>query len=119
MAPKYVDVDDYVASFPPDVAEVLTELRRRVHVVAPDVVESISYDMATFARDGVRFVHVAGWKKHVSVYPAPDTDAELARELMPYRDSRSTLKFPLSKAIPYDLVERAIAVLAAARGLPR
>ena len=102
MAPKYVDVDvdDYVALFPPDVAEVLTELRRRVHVVAPDVVESISYDMVTFARDGVRFVPVAGWKQHVSVYPAPETDAELARELTPYRDSRSTAEVPAQRGDP-------------------
>ena len=118
MVQKYADVDEYVASFPPEVAEVLTELRRRVHVVAPDVVESISYDMPTFSVGGARVAHVAGWTKHVSIYPVPESDCELARELAPYRDSRSTLRFPLDAPVPYDLVERAVRGLVVERSGP-
>ena len=42
----------------------------------------------------------------------PPLDEELEREVAPYRAARSTLRFPLGKPIPYDLIER-LAALAA------
>ncbi len=111
--PTYTDIDAYVAALPPAAAPVVAEIRRRIHEAVPDAGETISYDMPTFTRDGRSFVHVAGWAKHVSIYPVPEVDDALEGEVAPYRSGRSTLKLPLSQEIPYDLVARLAALLAA------
>ncbi len=109
------DVDDYIASFPPDVRDMLQEIRRRIHAVVPDTQETISYRMPTFTVGARSLIHLAAWESHVSIYPVPAADAALEAELAPYRGARSTAKFPLAQPIPYDLVERVVALLAAQR----
>lgn len=106
------DVDAYVAALPEPTAVVVEEIRRRVHEAVPGAAETISYDMPTFTRDGRAFVHVAGWAKHVSLYPVPEVDDALETEVAPYVSGRGTLKLPLSQEIPYDLVSRLVVLLA-------
>jgi len=112
----FTDIDDYISSLPPDVQTVLQELRRRVHAAAPGVQETIRYDIPTFTLHGIAIVHIAGWKKHVSIYPLPVCDEDTERELAQYRSGASTAKFPLAQPVPYDLVQRCAALLATQRG---
>jgi uncharacterized protein YdhG (YjbR/CyaY superfamily) len=57
-------------------------------------------------------VYFAGWKHHVSVYPIPEAEGALERELAPFRAAKGTLKFPLDRPIPYELIGRAAGLLA-------
>lgn len=118
MATKHASVEEYLASFPDEVRAVLEEIRRRVLVVVPDAGERISYDIAGMTLGDKVFLHFAGWKKHVSIYPVPDAagDPDLAEALTPYAGPRGTLKFPLARPVPYDLVERVAGALAVQRG---
>lgn len=102
----YDSVDEYVASFPEDVRDVLEEVRRRVKRAVPNAAERMSYKMPTVTSDGKPIVHFAGWKSHVSLYPGPEGDDELNRDLTPYVAGKGTLKFPLNRPMPYDLIER-------------
>jgi uncharacterized protein YdhG (YjbR/CyaY superfamily) len=117
VATTFLDIDDYIATFPPDVQQVLSEIRRTIHAAVPGSLEKISYDIPTLTRDGRRYVHFAGWARHVSLYPVPEPDesedgSALAAELEPYLAGKGTLKFPLNKPIPYDLIGRVAARLA-------
>jgi uncharacterized protein YdhG (YjbR/CyaY superfamily) len=114
MAEHFVSIDGYIQSFPDDVQVVLEKVRTVIHHALPGAGEKISYNMPTITVDGRSVVHFAGWKQHVSIYPAPDGDEEIERALAHYRSDRSTLKFPLREPIPYDLIAR-IAVLLASR----
>jgi len=60
--------------------------------------------MPTITLGGRPLLHFAGWKHHISLYPAPAGDDALERRLAPYRSARSTLRFPLSQPVPYDLI---------------
>ncbi len=115
MAQKFANVDDYLASLPPDVQAVLQQVRQTIHDAVPDAQETISYNIPTMVRDGKRFVHFAGWAKHVALYPVPDADEDLAADLAPYVVGQGTLKFCLDQPIPYALIGR-VAVAAAGRG---
>ncbi len=115
MAPTATSVDDYIGSFPAATQEVLSELRRRVLAAMPDAEERISYQIPTFTVDGQPVVYIAGWKQHVSIYPIPAGDAQLAADLAPYLSGRGTVKMPLNAPIPWELVDRAIAAQAATR----
>ena len=111
MAEKFASVDDYVATFAPDVREVLETIRAAAHRAVPDGGETISYNIPTITLDGRSLVHFAAWKHHVSVYPAPEADDDLARDLAPHVAGRGTLKFPLSEPFPVELFERIVAAL--------
>jgi uncharacterized protein YdhG (YjbR/CyaY superfamily) len=76
---------------------------------APDADEVISYNIPTYKMGGRAVLYFAAWKSHIAVYPVPETDDDLERELQPYRAVRSTLRFPLRQAMPYDLIERVFA----------
>src|SRR5262245_58962432 len=108
-------VDEYIASFPPDVRTVLEEARRAIRRAVPGAGETISYGIATFTVDGRYLVYLAGWKHHVSVYPVPSGDEALDAAIAPYRAAKGTLKFPFNKPVPHDLIGRVAARLLAQR----
>lgn len=110
MSPKPASVDAYIASFPADVQPLLEQARAAIHAAAPGLGETISYGLPTFTRDGRYVVYLAGWKRHLSVYPIPG-DPELAPELAPYREAKGTLRFPLDRPIPFELIGRVAAAL--------
>jgi uncharacterized protein YdhG (YjbR/CyaY superfamily) len=109
VAAKFATIDDYIASLPEDVQGIVEEIRRRARRAAPEAEETISYNMPTLKVEGRGVIYFAAWKTHIAVYPVPQTDSELERELAPYRAERSTLRFPLRKPIPYDLIEQVFA----------
>jgi uncharacterized protein YdhG (YjbR/CyaY superfamily) len=112
---KFETVEAYLASFPDEVRPILERVRTTIQAAVPRAEETISYDIPTFKVDGKPVVYFAGWKHHVSVYPIPDADERLEEELAPFRAEKGTLKFPLGRPIPYELIGRAASLLAAQR----
>ena len=47
MATTFATIDDYIGSYPPDVQDVLQEIRRTMHGVVPGADETISYNIPT------------------------------------------------------------------------
>ncbi len=115
MAASRESIDDYIGSFPDDVQVVLQEMRSVLEAVVPGNTEAISYGVPTLRVNGKNVVHFAGWKHHVSTYPVPAVDPELEKRIAPYRGGKGTLKFPLSKPIPYDLIAEVGSLLLAQR----
>lgn len=115
-SPQFGSVDEYIASFANDVREVLEALRYTVRGSAPDAVESISYHMPAYTLGDRPLVFFAGWKTHVALYAVPRFDDEaLETEVAPYRAAKDTVKFPLRKPVPLDLVARIVAELVRVR----
>lgn len=115
MAAKFATVDEYIDSFPEKVRERLEHIRRIAREVVPEAGERISYGIPTVTLDGRYVVYFSGWKRHVALYPVPDGDEALARDLDPYRAGKGTLRFPLDRPLPEGLVRRVVAALASAR----
>ena len=115
MAQHFDTVDEYIASYPAGVQEILQEIRRRCHAAVPDSGEMISYGIPTITLGGTYIVYFAGWAHHVSVYPVPDGDEEFRASIAPYRAAKGTLKFPLGKPVPHGLIGQTAALLAAER----
>ncbi|MBF6471736.1 MULTISPECIES: iron chaperone [Nocardia] len=115
MAEQPENIDAYLAGFPDDVREILSGIRAAIRRALPDATEAISYDIPTFKLHGRNVVHFAGWKQHVSLYPIPDGDPALERELEPYRAGKGTLRFRLGEPVPYELIARIAIALAERR----
>lgn len=101
-------IDDYIASFPPEVQGRLLELRALIRAAAPDATETISYAMPTFDLNGRHLVHFAGYAKHIGLYPVPDTMEAFGKELEPYKRGKGSVQFPLDRPMPMDLIRRMI-----------
>ena len=104
---KSKDVDDYIDSFPKDIQKILRQIRLTVRKAAPEADEMISYNMPLYKWNGM-LVSFAAWKKHIGLYPSPRAAGELKKKLMPYEGSKATLKFPVDKPIPLDLITQVV-----------
>jgi len=104
-APK--SIDEYIASFSPEVRAILERIRLTIRAAAPDAQETISYRMPTFTLNGV-LVHFAAFKEHIGFYPPVRGDAKLEKASSIYAGEKGNLRFPLSQPIPYGLIERLV-----------
>lgn len=102
------NIDDYIASFPGEVQEILTKIRQIIKETAPDAGETIKYGIPTFTLAGHNLVHFAAYKKHIGFYPTPSGIEQFKREMSAYKISKGTVQFPLDKPIPYDLIRRIV-----------
>ncbi|HEV2667864.1 MAG TPA: DUF1801 domain-containing protein, partial [Blastocatellia bacterium] len=105
-APK--DIGEYIAGFPAGVQEILEKIRITIRKAAPGAEETISYQIPTFNLKGRYLIHFAAYKKHIGLYPAPRESKEFKEELSGYEGGKGTVRFPLDKPIPYDLIRRIV-----------
>jgi uncharacterized protein YdhG (YjbR/CyaY superfamily) len=100
-------IDEYIAGFPPDVQEILQKVRATIRKAAPEAEEAIKYGIPTFTLKG-NLVHFGAYKKHIGFYPAPTGLEEFKEELSAYEGSKGTVRFPLDKPIPFDLISKIV-----------
>lgn len=98
-------IDEYIAGFPPEIQEILQQVRATVRAAAPDAVEAIKYGIPTLVLKG-NLVHFAAFKHHIGFYPDPSGMGQFAEELAPYTQAKGSVQFPLDQPIPYDLIRR-------------
>jgi uncharacterized protein YdhG (YjbR/CyaY superfamily) len=111
----FQSVDEYIASFPAEVQVILEQVRTTIQSVVAGAGDKISYQIPTITLDGKALMYFSGWKKHISLYPIPAVDGELATEIEPYLAGKGTLKFPLAQPIPYELIGRLAQAFVASR----
>lgn len=104
---QFETIDEYIAAFPTDVKEILGELRQAIRDSAPNAEEAISYQIPTFKLNG-NLVHFAAFKNHIGFYPTPSAINKFKKELSPYEVTKGTVKFPLNKPLPFDLIKRIV-----------
>ena len=102
-------IDEYILGFPPEIQEILQKIRQTIRNAAPEAVETIKYNMPTFTLNG-NLVYFAAYKKHIGFYPMPTGSEEFNRALAFYKAEKSTIQFPLSQPIPYDLISQIVAL---------
>lgn len=102
-----MNMDDYIASFQPEVQARLKKLRAAIRKAAPEAEETISYRIPTFRLHG-NLVHFAAFKKHLGFYPTPTAIAKFKKELSPYSSAKGSVQFPLDKSVPYGLISRIV-----------
>ena len=70
----------------------------------------IVYEMPTYRLKGKNVFHVAGYNKHVGIYPGPVVIREYLPQLADYKTSKGTWQIqhnqPLPTAIIQDMLER-------------
>ena len=100
-------IDEYISTFPKEVQVVLEELKQAIRESAPEAEEAIRYQIPTFRLYG-NLVHFAAYKNHIGFYPTSSGVTAFKKELSQYEVSKGTIRFPLDKPIPLDLVKRIV-----------
>jgi uncharacterized protein YdhG (YjbR/CyaY superfamily) len=105
MKEEYSTIDEYIRSFPPETQVILEKMRQSIRRAAPGAEETIAYRMPAFKLHGV-LVYFAAFKRHIGFFPTASGIEAFKKELSGYATSKGTVRFPLDKPIPFDLVER-------------
>ena len=104
---EFKSVDEYIASQPEAVQDVLARVRSTIRKAMPGADEVISYQIPAYKLHGRTVLYFAGWKQHYSLYPSTDhVVAAFKDDLARYEVSRGTIRFPLSEPVPVKLIER-------------
>ena len=112
---SFATQEEYIAAQPEIVRSRLEWIQKTTESVAPGASRCVSYGMPAFRLRKI-FLYFAAFKEHIGIYPPLRDDADLIRELEPYRGPKGNISFPLSKPLPKALVKRVVAALAAEHG---
>jgi uncharacterized protein YdhG (YjbR/CyaY superfamily) len=104
-------VDGYLATVPAEARPALDKLRATISAAIPKATETISYRILAYKLDGRMVVWCAGFKDHLSLYPASaGLRKELGAELEPYFSGKGTIRFDLDRRLPVTLVKKIVKV---------
>lgn len=115
MAESAQSVDEYIATFPPEVAARLQQVRAAIHAEVPDGEERMRYGIAAVMLGGRYALHFAGWKKHIGLYPVHELPQPLEAEVAPRRSGKDTVGFPHNEPLPVELISRITRAIIEAR----
>jgi uncharacterized protein YdhG (YjbR/CyaY superfamily) len=99
-------VAEYLSSLTPATRAVVRDVRKALQSALPKAEEVISYAMPAFRLPGGVVLWYAGWKKHLSIYPATKSvRTRFAKQLANYDvNDKGTIRFALDEEIPVPLI---------------
>ncbi len=100
-------IDEYIASFPPNIQAILQQIRQAIHEAAPQAQETISYQMPAFKQNGV-LVYFAAFKNHIGFFPTASGVEAFKDKLAAYQTSKGTIRFPIDQPLPLDLIREIV-----------
>ena len=104
---KFKTVDEYLSALPAKTKLILKEVRKTIKQAAPQAEELISYNIPSFKLNG-GLIWYAAWKEHISLYPRSSGMKASIKELSEYEGAKGTIKFPIDKPIPFDLISKIV-----------
>jgi uncharacterized protein YdhG (YjbR/CyaY superfamily) len=109
---KFKTVDEYFDSQPENTRAALLELKECILKAEPNATELLNYNILAYAlvENGKREqqIMIAGYRKHVGLYPHPTTIEKFDSELSEYKRAKGSVQFPLDKPLPKELIIRMI-----------
>jgi uncharacterized protein YdhG (YjbR/CyaY superfamily) len=101
----FANVDEYIAAQAAETQPRLRELRGIIRAAVPGAVEVISYGMPTYKYHGAS-VHFGAAARHCALYGSAMD--KFVDELREYDTSKGTVRFPVDKPIPNELVRKLV-----------
>lgn len=106
-ATETLTVDNYIASFPKEAQQILTQIRNLIRAAAPNAEEIIRYKMPAYHYHGM-LVYFAVYKNHIGFYAAPTAHEAFKKELSVYKTGKGSVQFPIEKPLPYSLITKMV-----------
>ena len=100
---KFNTAKQYLDSIPKQTKPFINNIIKYVKRKYPSSELILNYQILAFKLNKNR-CYLAGYEKHIALYPIPKGDKEFNKSIKPYVSGKSTLKFDISQEIPYDLI---------------
>ena len=100
---KPENVDVYIASFQPEIQQLLQQMRATITEAAPQAKEVISYGMPAFKTESM-LVYFAAHTKHIGFYPTGSAIEKYKNELSNYKSAKGSVQFPFEQPLPLNLI---------------
>ena len=104
---KFKTIDEYLATFPKNIREIMGDMRRTIKQAAPQAEELISYNMPAFKLNGM-LVYYAAYKKHIGFYPRVSAIETFKKELSVYKGAKGSVQFPIDRPLPLALITKMV-----------
>ena len=103
------EVDRYLEALEEPKRGTLEALRRSILEVVPEAEQGISYGMPAFKVEGRTVAGFAAFKHHLSYLPhSGSVLTSLADDVADYETSKGSLRFPVDKPLPKQLVRKLV-----------
>lgn len=106
----FKSIDEYISTFDAAAQAALGKIRQAIRKAAPDAEEVISYQIPAYKSGKTFVIYFSGFTEHYSLaFPPPFTVfTAFAKELAPYKQSKSVVQLPKSSPLPLDLISRMV-----------
>ena len=104
---KFKTVEEYFSVLPSRSKTPMKDLRMAIKKAAPQAEELISYNMPAFKSKGM-LVYYAAHTNHIGFYPVSSAIRAFEKELSKYERSKGTIRFPLDKPVPLNLITKIV-----------
>lgn len=101
-------IKKYIAASPPEVRQILQEMRQTIEKAAPEAEETIAYRMPAYKLNGKPLVYFAAFENHIGFYPTPSGITRFSSELAKYKSAKGSVQFPLDEPMPLELIEKIV-----------
>lgn len=105
---RYETIDLYIEDQPKEIQEKLRILKKCILIAAPKAKELFNYGIPAFAlvEGGKREeqIMIAGYKKHVGLYPHPTVIEHFTEELRKFKKGKGSVQFQINEQIPEELI---------------
>tara|TARA_B100001778_G_C18027823_1_gene379600 strand:+ start:99 stop:473 length:375 start_codon:yes stop_codon:yes gene_type:complete len=109
---RFKDYHDYLKSLSPEAQAKLDQLRDCILEAAPNATELMNYNLPAFAlvKGGKRDqqIMIAGYKKHVGLYPHPSAIEHFNAELANFKSGKGSIQFAINEPLPVSLIKRMV-----------
>ncbi len=101
------DVDAYIEAAPEAARGKLAQLRATIKAACPEARERISYQMPYYDYHG-RLAYFGVARNHIGLYIPTPVVAEHQQDLAGYEAAGATIRFPIDKPLPLDLIAKLV-----------
>ena len=111
--PAVKSVDQYIRAASVESQAILREVRAAVRKAAPDADESITYGIPFYSYKGEvgiagRLCYFAIRRASLGLFLRPKDLDPHAKQIAKYRNTKSSLRFPLDAPIPIALIQKLV-----------
>jgi uncharacterized protein YdhG (YjbR/CyaY superfamily) len=105
---KPQNIDDYLSRVPAESRAALEKLRRTIKSIAPEALETISYEIPTFKLNGRMLVSFAAFAEHCSFFPGAGPIELHKNDLKSFPTSKGTIRFTPDRPLSAPLVKKLV-----------
>ncbi|GLS02199.1 hypothetical protein GCM10007859_22210 [Brevundimonas denitrificans] len=98
-------VDDYLATRSDEERAVLLRMQDAILSAVPEAEPAISYQLPAYKADGWIF-YISAFTRHYTLSCPPPFFEGFREELAPYVVSKSAVRFPKDRPVPYSLISK-------------